>query len=225
MKKTIGYVRVSTEEQAEKGVSLEAQEAKIRAWASLNDYLTVEIYKDEGISGTVSPDKRSGLQRALSRLGRGDALVVYSLSRLSRSTRDTLQLSDLLAKKDIDLVSLSEKIDTTTAAGKLYFRIMAVLNEFERDQISERTKTAIQHKKSQGQAYNQEPFGYRREGDRFVPDEKEQAIIRQIESLSGQGWNYSKIATQLNASGLKTKFGRQFYPQTVKNVVQRVGAA
>jgi DNA invertase Pin-like site-specific DNA recombinase len=148
--KTVGYVRVSTLGQVEDGVSLDAQEAKVRAWADLSNASEVVIFRDEGISGKRS-DNRPGLQSALDIVGKGDALVVYSLSRLSRSTKDALILSEVLSKKEADLVSLSEKIDTTTAAGKMVFRMLAVLSEFERDQISDRTRFALAHKRSKGE--------------------------------------------------------------------------
>ncbi|MEE9311133.1 MAG: recombinase family protein [Planctomycetota bacterium] len=76
---------------------------------------------------------------------------VYSLSRLCRSTKDAINISEQLDKSGADLVSLSERLDTTSASGKMIFRMLAVLSEFERDQISERTKAALAHKKSLGQ--------------------------------------------------------------------------
>ena len=84
--KAVGYVRVSTEDQSREGVSLEAQEAKIRAWADLNGYDEVVIFTDAGISGS-SMDKREALHDALDAVGKGDVLVVYALSRLARSRR------------------------------------------------------------------------------------------------------------------------------------------
>ena len=114
--KAVGYVRVSTEQQAGEGVSLEAQKAKIEMWCKANDCELIEVFVDAGISGK-SMDKRPGLQRALVSSGKGMALVVYSLSRLARSTKDTLAISERLDKQGADLVSLSERIDTTGAAG------------------------------------------------------------------------------------------------------------
>ena len=147
--KAFGYIRVSTAGQAEDGVSLDAQEARIKAWAEANGAAGVEIFRDEGISGKRS-DNRPGLQAALEACGRGDALIAYSLSRLSRSTRDTLEISEQLQKRGADLVSLSEKIDTTSAAGKMVFRLLAVLAECERDQIADRTRAALQYKRGNG---------------------------------------------------------------------------
>ena len=90
--KAIGYCRVSTEGQAVDGVSMDAQEAKIRAWAELNNADEVLLFTDAGISGKRA-DNRPALQDALRAVGKGDALIVYSLSRLARSTRDTLQIA------------------------------------------------------------------------------------------------------------------------------------
>ena len=93
--KAIGYIRVSTSGQVEDGVSLDAQEAKVKAWADLNNADEVVIFRDEGISGKRA-DNRPGLQSALDAVNTGDALIVYSLSRLSRSTKDTIALSEIL---------------------------------------------------------------------------------------------------------------------------------
>ena len=106
----IGYVRVSTEEQTN-GVSLEAQEAKIRAWCTLHDAELVAIYRDEGISGYKRRDSRPGLDRALKQVCKiKGSLVVYSLSRLARNTRETIEIGECLNTCGADLVSLSEDI-------------------------------------------------------------------------------------------------------------------
>ena len=107
MKQAIGYVRVSTEQQASEGVSLEAQRAKIEHWCKANDYELVNVYVDAGISGK-SMDKRPGLLDALKSLKKGMALVSYSLSRLARSTKDALSIGEAVAKKKSDMVSLTE---------------------------------------------------------------------------------------------------------------------
>src|SRR5437762_1763339 len=112
-------------------------------------YELVASFADEGISGH-SMKNRPALGQALDAVcACGGVLVVYSLSRLARNTRETLELGERLSKANADLVSLSEKIDTTSAAGKMIFRMMAVMAEFERDQVSERTSMALSYKKAQ----------------------------------------------------------------------------
>jgi site-specific DNA recombinase len=156
----IGYVRVSTVEQAREGISLDAQRAKIAAWADIMGYELIDTFADEGISGSTIK-KRPGLQAAVEAVcDCGGVLVVYSLSRLARNTHETLELGERLSKAGADLVSLSEKIDTTSAAGKMVFRMLAVLAEFERDQAIERTNLALQHKRSkQERIGNFIPYG------------------------------------------------------------------
>src|SRR5512143_899149 len=91
--RAIGYVRVSTEEQAREGVSVDMQQTKIRAWCELNDCALADIYTDAGISGKRA-DNRPGLAQALASCTPGSVLIVYSLSRLARSTRDTLDIAE-----------------------------------------------------------------------------------------------------------------------------------
>lgn len=221
--RAIGYVRVSTQGQVDDGVSMDAQKAKIKAWADLNGYDEVIIYQDAGMSGKRA-DNREGLQTALKDIKPGDALVVYSLSRLARSTKDTIEISELLQKKEADLVSISERIDTTTAAGKMVFRMMAVLNEFERDQISERTKAALQHKKANGEKTGGYiPFGHEvgTDGKTLVQNENEQKIIRLIESLRGKGYSNNGIAKFLNQKGHQTKKGKMWNHVQIGRIIKR----
>jgi len=223
--KAIGYVRVSTEGQAQDGVSLDAQEAKVHAWANLNSAESVTVFRDAGLSGKRA-DNRPGLQEALSAVGKGDALIVYSLSRLTRSTKDTITIAEALDKRGADLVSLSEKIDTTTAAGKMVFRLMAVLSEFERDQIGERTRLALDHKRACGEKTGGDvPYGYRLEGGRLVPDAGEQKAVVLIHELRGAGNSLRRIARELEARGYRTKTGLiHWHPQIVKQILERKAA-
>lgn len=223
--KAIGYIRVSTSGQVEDGVSLDAQEAKVRSWADLNNAAEVVIFRDEGISGKRS-DNRPGLQSALDLVGKGDALVVYSLSRLSRSTKDALVLSEVLSKKEADLVSLSEKIDTTSASGKMVFRLMAVLNEFERDQISDRTRFALAHKRAIGEKTGGDiPFGYYLDGGRLVEDDNEQKAIILIRDLRSKGYRLQAICWELEKEGYLTRRGNlKWQPKTVSRIIERLAA-
>lgn len=203
----VGYLRVSTEEQATEGVSLEAQAAKIRAWHELNgEGRELVLTRDEGISG--SRMDRPGLASALGHCSRSGVLVVYSLSRLARSTKGTLEIAERLEKVDCDLVSLSEKIDTTSAAGKMVFRMLAVLAEFERDQVSERTRMAMSHMRSQGQRVS-----------RF----ERASVVAQVraEELHGQGLSLRKIAAQLGAEGLATVTGVPWSAKVVRSLLGR----
>ena len=158
---TIGYIRVSTVAQADEGVSLDAQRDRIVMWCKANGYTLNDVFCDAGVSGKRA-DNREGLQRALNEAcwHRGSALIVYSLSRLARSAKDAIGIAERPDDAGADLVSLSEKIDTTSAAGKMVFRMLAVLAEFERDLVSERTTAALAHKRRNGQRVGTNPFGH-----------------------------------------------------------------
>lgn len=209
MHSAIGYVRVSTAMQAEDGQSLEAQRAKIEAWANLNDYSLKAVHVDAGLSGKQMKN-RHGLQAALADCERGNVLVVYSLSRLSRSIRDTLDMSDRLAKIGADLVSISEKIDTTSAAGKMVFRMLSVMAQFESDQISERVTFGMQHKKQHGGRVGTIAFGYKlaEDNDHLVADEHEQHIIAVARGDRELGFSLRKIVERLKARGYTSRSGK-----------------
>lgn len=223
--KTIGYVRVSTEDQAREGVSLDAQEAKLRAWAALNDCPAPDIFRDEGLSGKRA-DNRPGLQAALDATKNGAALVVYSLSRLSRSTRDTLALADRLTKQGGQLVSLTEKIDTTTAAGRMVLTVLAAMYQLEREQTGERTRDALRHIRAQGRKTGGDvPYGYQARDGRLTEHPAEQKAIRLIRKLRGKGHSFRAIAAELEREGYRTKTGKaHWHPQSVKQVLERAAA-
>lgn len=221
MKQAIGYIRVSTEKQADKGVSLEAQQAKIEHWCKANGYELLKVYVDAGISGKRM-DTRKELLAALASLKKGMALVSYSLSRLARSTKDLIEISELVAKKKGDLVSLSESIDTTTAAGKMMFQMLAVLSEFERNLTAERTSGALQHKKATGQKYtNQTPYGFEAIEGRLVQVQQEAEVVAEIQSARAGGSTLQAIADSLNGRGIPTKTGKLWAPATIHLLLKR----
>lgn len=221
MKQAIGYIRVSTERQASEGVSLEAQQAKIEHWCKANGYELVKVYVDAGISGKRM-DTRKELLAALASLKKGMALVSYSLSRLARSTKDLIEISELVAKKKGDLVSLSEAIDTTTAAGKMMFQMLAVLSEFERNLTAERTSGALQHKKATGQKYtNQTPYGFEAIEGRLVQVQQEAEVVAEIQAARAGGSTLQAIADSLNGRGIPTKTGKLWAPATIHLLLKR----
>ncbi len=178
----VAYTRVSTKDQAEEGVSLAAQRERVDAWAKSRGMTVSLVECDAGLSGGRA-DNRPALQRALDAVCKAKGvLVVYSLSRLARSTRDAIDIMERLHGAGADLVSLTENIDTTTAMGKLFFRLMAALAEFERDIISERTSMAMAHKRARGEhCGGQAPYGWRVNCGLIEEDEDEQRVIRMIE--------------------------------------------
>lgn len=210
--KVIGYVRVSTADQAAEGVSLDAQTARIAAWCATQG-ATLDpgaVHVDAGLSGKRA-DNRCGLQAALAAVCAqpGAVLVVYSLSRLARSVRDTLAIAERLDRAGADLVSLSERIDTTTASGKMVFRMLAVLAEFERDIIAERTRTALGHKRARSERVGQVPYGRRlaADGRTLEPDPAEVRVLADVRRMRAAGWSLRGIAGELTRRGVPPKNG------------------
>src|SRR6266852_9949701 len=172
--RTIAYLRVSTEKQADKGISLEAQRAKVEAYAQLYDLTLVEVVIDAGMSAKTLD--RPGLQRALEmlRTGQAEALLVVKLDRLTRSVVHLGQLvEEYFADGKWALLSVGEQIDTRSAAGRLVLNVLASVSQWEREAIGERTSAAMQYKASVGEyTGGRIPFGYRLadDGEHLEPD-------------------------------------------------------
>jgi site-specific DNA recombinase len=228
----IGLVRVSSDEQANEGVSLAAQEAKVRAFAALHDLNLVEVIIEAGESAKTI--KRPGLQRALAMLRRGDAdgLVVAKLDRLSRSVRDWNDLIDgyFGEKAARSLMSVAESIDTRTAAGRMVLNIMMTVAQWEREAIAERTRDALRHKKSRGERTGGVPFGFaldasdaRRSKDglpiALVENPREQETIAKVVELRGRGLSCRAIATEMNERGIKAKGNGRWHETTVRRIL------
>lgn len=218
--RAIGYVRVSTADQADFGVSLEAQTERIRGWCLTNGYEVGEILVDRGLSGGRC-DNRPALQEALRTVSRGDSLVVYSLSRLARSTRDTLRIAEDLERRGADLVSLSERIDTTSSTGKMVFRMLAVLSEFERDVISERTSMAMKHLRKSGRYTGGfEPYGYRRVAGDLQAIPEELRVIQMVQRFREEGASLGAIGRRLGEEGHLSRTGRPFLPEQISRILK-----
>lgn len=141
--KAVGYIRVSTDKQVDHGVSLDAQRAKLDAYAALYDLTLVEVIVDAGVSAKTLD--RPGLQRALGMLRKGQvhALLVAKLDRLTRSVEDLGELiRTVFVTGKADLLSVGEQIDTRTAAGRLVLNVLGSVAQWERETIGERTAEA-----------------------------------------------------------------------------------
>ena len=142
----------------------------------------------------------------------------------SRYGKVTIEIGECLNGCGADLVSLSEDINTTTAAGKMVFRMLAVLAEFERDQISERTTMAMAHKRSQGHRISgQVPYGTRlaSDGKMLEPEPSEQATIVQVKELRSAGLSIRKIVAELAQNGVVGRTGKPLdVPQVHRIVVK-----
>jgi DNA invertase Pin-like site-specific DNA recombinase len=217
-KRAIGYVRVSTEEQAQDGVSIDAQTEKLRQYAELYDIELVEIRSDAGLSAkTLS---RPGLQSALDALeaGEADALLIYKLDRLTRSVADLGRLIETHFQRH-QLLSVTDHIDTSTANGRLILNVLGSVSQWERETVVERTETALRYLKDQRRVYNHVPLGYSAVDGFLTPDDEEQLVISEIQGLRSKGRSLRAIADELNARGIVGKRGGVFYASTIKAIL------
>jgi DNA invertase Pin-like site-specific DNA recombinase len=203
----IAYCRVSTEEQADSGLGLAAQEKALRAECERRDIHLLESHTDAGLSGKSLG--RPALSAALAALdaGNGSVLMVAKLDRLSRSVHDLSGLMKTAQQGGWDLVALDANVDTTTPGGKAMAHVMATFAELERDLISERTKAALSIKRSQGVRLGRPPT---------LPSD----VVSRLVASHDEGASWSAIARQLNDEQVPTaQGGRCWYPTTVRNVV------
>jgi len=222
-KVAVGYVRVSTIRQADDGVSLDAQRAKVVELAKARGYDLRAIHSDNGISG-ASADNRPGLQSAIDdACQHGGALVFYSLSRLARSVRDAIDIAARLDRSGADMVSITEPIDTTSAVGKLTFTILSALAECERDLTSERTRSAMDYKRSIGERTSRfAPYGFRFTGDnRLEPVERERQAVALAVKLRKRGKVYRVIDETLRRAGYAPRSGGVWRPSVLRAIIER----
>ena len=228
MTPAVAYLRVSTDKQADRGVSLEAQREKLEAYATLYELDLVSVEVDAGVSAKTL--ERPALKRALGRLERSEAkvLVVMKLDRLTRSVRDLgVLVEKYFAKGKWELMSVSENINTQSAAGRLVLNVLGSVSQWEREAIGERTSVAMQHKASRGEYTGGEvPFGYRLspDGVSVIPDLDEQRMLERIRALRGSGMSLRKIGQALVAEGLRNRSGASWGPSTLKRVLDREAA-
>jgi DNA invertase Pin-like site-specific DNA recombinase len=221
--RTVAYLRVSTDKQADKGVSLDAQRAKVMAYAQLYDLDLAEVIVDKGLSAKTL--NRPGLQRALAMLksGAADALLVVKLDRLTRSVADLATLVErYFASGKSALLSVGEQIDTRSAAGRLVLNVLASVGQWEREAIGERTSAAMELKASRGEFTGGEaPYGFRigRDGVHLEEIAAEQRVLAKARELRAAGLSLRATAAALARLGFKSRVGKVFAAAQVARMV------
>ena len=226
--KAVGYIRVSTEEQAVNGHGLEVQERAIRAFAASQGYELLDVIVDPGISGARAPAERLGFRRVL-QLAQERAfslLLVWKFDRLARSllfsvTTVVTTVNELQERHGIVLRSVTEPIDTATPMGGMIFAILASFAAEERRVITSRTLAGRKDKASRGGfAGGAAPLGYVKDlrGALFTND-LQAAIVKRVFELHRDGLSLHAIANALNGEGRCSKRGGRFYPSTVRYIL------
>lgn len=207
----VGYLRVSTDDQANSGLGLAAQRAVIENECQRRGWTLLRAFEDAGASGK-SLAGRPALADALEELRghRADALVVAKLDRLSRSLLDFAGVMEQSRSEGWSLVILDLGVDTTTPSGEMIANVMATFAQFERRLIGQRTKDALAVK--------------RREGGRLGrPVVLDSAIAARVQHERQQGRSLRAIADGLNAEGVATAHhGARWYPSTIRAVLERL---
>jgi site-specific DNA recombinase len=232
--RAIGYVRVSTDQQAQEGVSMDAQQVRIRAHCISQEIDLVDIVIDDGYSAKSL--ERPGIKRALDMLTakKADAIVVVKLDRLTRSVKDLGTLLDTYFRDGLpwSLLSVSDSIDTRSAGGKLLLNVLMSVAQWEREAISERTQEAMNELKRRGIRTGGAGYGWQwsKKPDatgrkQLIPHPEEQAAVRRICELHRQGLGIRTIALQLDREGIPARKSKLWEPQrpTIYRILEREG--
>lgn len=201
------YTRVSTLEQSQHGSSLEAQEARIRAWALARDAQIVRVYNDDGYSGKNT--NRPAFRRMLDDLAAGDfdCIVVSRLDRLTRKQRDFYNLLDEAERHNVSIATADQHVDTSTPAGRLLRGMLLEVATFERELIGERVREVMQRRAERG-LWNgaRVPLGYRHvpESKSIEPDPATAPLVKEIFERYAGGESSDAIARAFNDLGRRT---------------------
>jgi len=207
------YTRVSTDIQAEKEFSsCEAQEQKIRSFiASQNNWQVFKIYNDAGFSGATL--QRPKIQELLLDLKKEkiDVVLVYKIDRLTRSPKDFYQLIEFFEQAKIDFISITERFDTSTPAGRLLRNIMLTFSQFERELTSERTRDKMLERAKKGLCNGGfTPYGYSRQNKKLIINTKEAEEIKSIFETYLETGSLAETYKMLKERGTRSKYGKNF---------------
>lgn len=205
------YIRVSTQEQASEGYSIDEQKERLTKYAEAQNWTIYRVYSDPGFSGGSL--ERPGLRSLILDVNAGkvNKVVVYKLDRLSRSQKDTLYLiEDVFLPASVDFVSMTENFDTGTPLGRAMIGILSVFAQLEREQIKERMSLGREGRAKSGLFHgsNRIPIGYKYEDGRLIVDPYEAEIVRRIYREFNSGRTKAAIASGLQREGITTHFGK-----------------
>lgn len=205
-----GYLRVSTDQQADSGLGLEAQRGAVTKTAARLGLPLADVFTDAGLSGALDLESRPSLFAAVQELKRGDVLIVAKRDRLGRDLVGVAMIERQIMRKGARIVSAAgEGTEGTDAGAMLRRQILDVFAEYERRLIGQRTKAALQAKRARGERAGNVPFGYQlaSDGQTLEKCAPEQAALAILAELRAAGFSLRQIATELNRQGFTTRRG------------------
>jgi DNA invertase Pin-like site-specific DNA recombinase len=215
---------VSTQDQADSGLGLEAQQTIIAAAAQRLNVSVVATFTDAGLSGSLGLEHRPGLADSLNLLQRGDVLLVAKRDRIARDAFVAVLVEREVARKGARIISAAgEGTETDDPAAVFTRRILDAVSELERALIASRTRAAMAEARKRGQRVGRIPFGHRLadDGVHLVLDAEEQAILREIHFWRTRGYALTTIADELNSRGLRNRQGREWRRSFVGQLLER----
>ena len=221
MRSAVCYIRVSTEEQAKHGISLDAQEERLTAYCRMSDLEIKQMIREEGVSASKRLAVRPGGQELLRLVSSKSVehVIAFKLDRLFRDAEDALHQTKAWDKLGValHLVDMGgQTLNTASAMGRFFLNMMAGFAELERNLIAERTGTALAYKKNHLEAYSPVPYGFDRQDSSLIENADEQAVLGKVMAWRQAGLSLRKIADELTKRGVATKQGGKWHASTIK---------
>lgn len=225
-RRAVAYIRVSTEEQAEDGMSLDTQEADLRRAAAREGFEIVEILRDEGVSAFKKSLKRPAFNEMMERLSEFDVVMVWKLDRFGRRTKDILANVEVITDLGKRVYSFSENLDTDTPFGRFTLTVLAGLAQLEPETAQTRILPNVQASIERGLHHGPPPYGYRiltsHTQEIMTPHPTQAPVVRQVFADYAAGKPLGGITCDLNNAGILTRQGTRWQPTTIRRMLGRV---
>ncbi len=218
-KKVAIYARVSTEDQAKEGFSLDSQLEKLRSYCKARGWEIVGEYVDDGYSGRDV--KRPAYQKMMEEMDKWDVLLVMKMDRIHRNSKNFMLMMEQLRRKNKEFVSMTESLDTSTAMGRFVMDIIQRIAQLESEQIGERVYDGMRQKAKQGAGLLgfPAPYGYMYKDGELIGIESELAVVKKIYDFYINGKSLKEIVSWLNENGIATKKRKKWDKKTVSRIL------